>query len=271
MLVGVSLWLVVQQAHQRDAMEADLKELAGLQESARWAEARAALERAEAQLGRGRAGRPAPAARPGPARPRPGDPPGQHPAEAGDSRRARILQGASEPGLRGGVPAGGAGSEPRSAVVGGGTDQRIGACAGHLWRQCYDWAVCAADKVQRGWLLEVARQTDSSSGRLARARSRSGRMGESRGAGGIGPDCAGDAASRSHCCWRSGNGSGQPAGTRPPCCGGCRTTHPADFWANLILGNAMLQRPRRKRPGTTGRRWQAGRGRRWATVRSATP
>ncbi len=46
MLVGVSLWLVVQQAHRRDAMEADLKELAGLQESARWAEARAALERA---------------------------------------------------------------------------------------------------------------------------------------------------------------------------------------------------------------------------------
>ncbi len=27
----------------------------------------------------------------------------------------------------------------------------------------HDWAVCAADKAQRGWLLEVARQTDSSS------------------------------------------------------------------------------------------------------------
>src|SRR5262249_41415155 len=41
MLVGASLWLVVQQAHQRDAVEADLKELAGLQDSARWAKARA--------------------------------------------------------------------------------------------------------------------------------------------------------------------------------------------------------------------------------------
>ena len=50
MLVGGSLWLAVQQAHRRDAVEADLKEMAGLQESARWAQARAALERAEDQL-----------------------------------------------------------------------------------------------------------------------------------------------------------------------------------------------------------------------------
>src|SRR5262245_14335031 len=50
MVVGGSLWLAVQQAHRRDAVEADLKETARLQESARWAEARAALGRAEDRL-----------------------------------------------------------------------------------------------------------------------------------------------------------------------------------------------------------------------------
>jgi serine/threonine-protein kinase len=52
-LVGVSLWFVVQQAHQRDVVEADLKEVASLQEQARWSEARAVLERAEARLNGG--------------------------------------------------------------------------------------------------------------------------------------------------------------------------------------------------------------------------
>ncbi len=46
MLVGTSIWLFVQQAQKRDAMEADLKELAGLQDSAQWPEALAALGRA---------------------------------------------------------------------------------------------------------------------------------------------------------------------------------------------------------------------------------
>jgi serine/threonine-protein kinase len=51
MLVGGSLWLVVQQTRQRDATEVDLKELAALQEGARWTEARIALARAMARLG----------------------------------------------------------------------------------------------------------------------------------------------------------------------------------------------------------------------------
>jgi serine/threonine-protein kinase len=52
-LVGGGLWLVVQRAHQRDAIGADLREVAALQEQARWAEARVVLERAEARLDRG--------------------------------------------------------------------------------------------------------------------------------------------------------------------------------------------------------------------------
>src|SRR5262249_13404594 len=49
-LVGGGLWLVVQRAHQRAAVGADLRELAALQEQARWPEAQAVLQRAEARL-----------------------------------------------------------------------------------------------------------------------------------------------------------------------------------------------------------------------------
>ena len=52
-LAGGGLWLAVQRAHQRDAVGADLREVATLQEQARWAEARAVLQRAEARLDRG--------------------------------------------------------------------------------------------------------------------------------------------------------------------------------------------------------------------------
>src|SRR5262249_38251830 len=51
LLVGVGFWLVVQQTEKRHAVETDLKELAALQDRARWGEARATLERAEARLG----------------------------------------------------------------------------------------------------------------------------------------------------------------------------------------------------------------------------
>src|SRR6476659_5608674 len=47
LLVGGSFWLALQQAHRRNGVETDLTELARLQGSARWAEARAALWRAE--------------------------------------------------------------------------------------------------------------------------------------------------------------------------------------------------------------------------------
>jgi serine/threonine-protein kinase len=51
-IAGVQ-WLAVQQAQRREAVEGDLREMASLQERARWAEAGAVLERAEARLGGG--------------------------------------------------------------------------------------------------------------------------------------------------------------------------------------------------------------------------
>ena len=53
-----------------------------------------------------------PAGRPGPERPRPCDAVGHYSVEAGNPWRTRILQGASEPRLRGGFPAGRAGNDP---------------------------------------------------------------------------------------------------------------------------------------------------------------
>jgi serine/threonine-protein kinase len=52
-LIGGALWLTVQQAQRREAVEGDLREIVNLQERARWAEAGAVLERAEVRLGGG--------------------------------------------------------------------------------------------------------------------------------------------------------------------------------------------------------------------------
>jgi eukaryotic-like serine/threonine-protein kinase len=52
-LVSGGMWMALQGAHRRDAVEADLKEVVGLQKHARWTEARAALDLAEARFGGG--------------------------------------------------------------------------------------------------------------------------------------------------------------------------------------------------------------------------
>ena len=191
MLVGVSLWLVVQQAHQRDAMEADLKELAGLQESARWSEARAALERATAQLGGG-----------GP-----------------DDQRRRLSQARRDLDLmihldnirlkrvtRGELSFYKARANRdyaeafQHAGLGTSHDQpssvaaRINASGVRraLWRQCTTGR-SAPPTSAMGLAARGRAANRLKLGRLARARSPSSRMGESTGAGRIGRDCAGGA------------------------------------------------------------------------------
>jgi serine/threonine protein kinase len=49
-LIGGSVWLALQRADRRHAVEVDLKEVADLQGQARWMEARTTLKRAEARL-----------------------------------------------------------------------------------------------------------------------------------------------------------------------------------------------------------------------------
>jgi tetratricopeptide (TPR) repeat protein/tRNA A-37 threonylcarbamoyl transferase component Bud32 len=237
-LVGLSLWLVAQQAHQRSAVEADLKEMARLRDGARWVEARAVLERAQAWLGWGG--------------------PDDLRRRLGQARRdldlvirlntirlRRVTRGElvfyraqadreyeaafREAGL------GRVQDHPASvaAVV------QASAVRGALVAALDDWAVCSTDKERRDWLLDVARQVDSDPQGWHRrifdpaawddpaalaelARTAPGRqsvslllaLGERLRATG-----------------------GDPA----PILKRVQEEHPADFWANLILGNAILQ------------------------------
>jgi serine/threonine-protein kinase len=51
--IGGALWFTARQAQRRQAVEGDLKEVADLQQQARWADARVALQRADARLNGG--------------------------------------------------------------------------------------------------------------------------------------------------------------------------------------------------------------------------
>jgi eukaryotic-like serine/threonine-protein kinase len=239
LLVGASLWLAVQQSHRRDGVEAELKDLAGLQESARWAEARAALKRAESRLEGG-----------GP-----------------DDLRRRLRQARRDLNLliqldtirlnrvtRGELAfykaqanrqyaqafqqsgLGTSDDEPSRAAA------RIDASAvrGALLAAVYDWAVCASDRAQRGWLLEVARQSESSSGGW-RERVFDPAAWED-------PPALADLA-------RTAPVASEPVslllalGERLRAAGGdaapflrrVQNEHPADFWANLVAGNAIFR------------------------------
>jgi serine/threonine-protein kinase len=237
MLLGASLWLVVQRAHQRDAVEADLKEVAALQESARWAEARAALERVEARLDWV-----------GPA--------GLRSRLAGarrdldlvmqlDTIRLRrvtrgelvFYQAQADRDYQAAFREAGLGTvqDPASvaAVV------KPSAVRGALVAALEDWAVCSTDKERRGWLLAVARQAapdpqgwrrrildpaawDDPAALAELARTVPG-----------GQSVSGLLALGERL--RAKGGDAAPFLKR------VQKEHPADFWANLILGNALLQ------------------------------
>jgi serine/threonine-protein kinase len=238
-LVGVSLWLVVQRAHQRDAVEADLREVAGLQDSARWAEARAALDRAEARVGWG----------------------------APDELRGRLGQARRDLELVIDLDAIRLKRVTRGELVfykeqanrdyaetfhraGLGTDQdqpssvaaAINASAVRvaLVAAVYDWAVCAADKAQRGWLLEVARQTDADSDDW-RERALDPAAWEDQRALTELARTAPVARESVSLLLALGERLRAVRGDAAPFLKGVQQEHPADFWANLILGNAMLQ------------------------------
>ena len=163
LLVGGSLWLAVQQTHRRGEVEADLKDFAALHEGARWAEARAALDRADGRLEWG---------------------------GANDLRR-RLIQARRDLDLviqldairlkR--VTSGELAFYKRradreyqaafqQAALGTIHDQpshvaaiiNTSAVRGAIVAAVYDWAVCADDETQQRWLLEVARRTDLCSG-----------------------------------------------------------------------------------------------------------
>jgi serine/threonine-protein kinase len=240
LLIVGAVWLTLERGKLTHAVEADLRDVAELAQQARWAEARLALERAHARLGR----------------------------VAGSEVRQRVAQAKTNLDLATSL------DDVRLSRVTGGqlifykrkaneryTEifQRAGLGTFHdeandvaarvrasairtaLVTALDDWAVCATDESQRNWVISVAR------------------------AGG--PDANGwrdrilDRAS-----WADAAALSELARTMPPreCsvslqlalgerlrdAGGDATPllrrvqneHPDDFWVNLILGNALLYR-----------------------------
>src|SRR5262245_11194938 len=232
------VWLAVQQTHRRNGVETNLKDLAGLQENARWAEARAALGQAETWLQGG-----------GP-----------------EDLRLRIAQARRDLDLlvkldairlervtrgelafyktranreyvetfeRAGL---GSSRDPPSRAA---SIIKASAVRGALVDAVCDWAVCSADEEQRNWLLEVARQTDSD---LQGWRDRA-----------LDPAAWRDVKALAELARTAPVGSESVSlllslGGRLRGMGGdaawflrqVQAAYPGDFWANLILGNALV-------------------------------
>jgi eukaryotic-like serine/threonine-protein kinase len=239
-LVGVSFELVVQQAHQRDSVEADLKELAGLQENARWAGARAVLERAEAGLG--------------------GGGPDDLRRRLGQARRdldlvieldkirlrrvtrgelafykAQANQAYADAFAREGL--GSVHDHPERVAA----RVKASAVRGALVAALDDWAACVADKDQRDWLLAVARHADPDPagwrGRILDPKiwddpAKLAALAQTVPVEGQSVSLLLALGER----LRAAGGEADPLLRR------VQKAHPEDFWANLILGNALLQR-----------------------------
>jgi serine/threonine-protein kinase len=240
-LIGGALWLAVHQAQRREAVEGDLKEVTDLQQQARWTDARAALQSAEARLGAGWLGNGGLPQRIDQAR---GDLDlvitldsirDNRAASADDlayykSRADRQYLSAFE-------KAGLANAQDPPGVVAA----RINASAVRvaLIAALDDWAVCASDKSRRDWLLTIAREADPDPlGWGDRIRD---------------PATWDDLTALSDLA-NAVPVKGQSAslllglGARLRAAGGDATgflkrvqnDHPADFWANMVLGDALL-------------------------------
>jgi serine/threonine-protein kinase len=239
MIIAASLWLVVQQTRQRNLVEANLKEVAELEENGRWTDAQSALELAEARMDGG-----------GPAELR---------QRLGQAQRDLDLVIELEKirlrrMTRGDLPYYKAQTDRAYALAfqqaGLGTIQdqssrvagfiRSSAVRGALVAALLDWAVCASDPEQRSWLLEVVRQSksDSSSWReqvLAPAAwDHLPVLAELARTAPIESEpmplllAFGERLMALH-------------GDAAPYLQKVQKEHPTDFWANLIVGNSMVQ------------------------------
>jgi serine/threonine-protein kinase len=239
-LVGVSLYLVVQRSHQRDTVGSDLREVVALQEQARWVEARAVLERAEARLDGG-----------GPADLR---------EQLGRARRdldlvtqldairlkratrgelafykARADQEYAEAFQEAGL---GKVLDPLLDVT---ATISASAVREALIAALDDWAVCAADKERRDWLLEVARRVDPDSEGW-RERILDPAMWDDRQTLNELARTVPVAGQSVSLLLALGERLWLADEDAIPFLKRVQKAHPADFWANLILGNALLQR-----------------------------
>jgi serine/threonine-protein kinase len=238
MMIAGGVWLAFQQARRREAVYADLREMSALQDTARWSEARLALKRADDRLEGG-----------GPLDLR-------HRLDHARSdlsmveqldaiRLKRVTRGElgfykaqanveytdafRQAGLRT------ADDNPSRVAA------RINASAvrGPLLAAIYDWAVCAPDQTKRRWLLEVARQTEGTQDGWrdqvldpAAWDDRAVLEKLARTAPVDGEDVS--------LLLAFGERLKSTGTNAAPFVRSVQTAHPADFWANLIAGNATL-------------------------------
>jgi serine/threonine-protein kinase len=234
------LWQALQGAQRRHAVEADLAEVAGLQERAGWAEARAALERADARLGGG--GSDDLRRRLGQARSdldlaiRLDDIRLKRVSRLEeDSNRAQADRDYETAFREAGLAKVYDDPEGVAARI------RASAVRGALVAALDDWAVCVSDAGRRGWLLDVVRRADPDpDGWRDRVRD---------------PATWDDGAALAELA-RTAPLAGQSVsllvelGDRLQSNGGdalgflrrVQREHPADFWANFTLGNALKYR-----------------------------
>jgi serine/threonine-protein kinase len=237
--IGGGLWFAVQQAQRRQAVEGDLREVADLQQQARWTDARAALQQAEARLDGGGAGD---------LRQRL-DQARQEldlVIELDRVRLSRVTSGNlalyktkadrdyakafGDSGL-------GKVHDPPDLVA-----ARVRASTVHvaLLAALDDWAVCAPETDRRDWLLAVARKADPDP-QGWRDRIRDPASWEDRAALAELARTVPVSEQPVPVLLALGERLGAAGGNAPAFLKRVQSEHPADFWANLILGDALLK------------------------------
>jgi serine/threonine-protein kinase len=238
-LVAGSLSLAVKRAHQRDAVGADLREVAALQEQARWTEARAVLDRAEARLDK--------------------DEPDDLREQLDRARRDldlvieldRIRLSRVTSGNLALYKAKGDGSYEKAFEEAGlgkvhdppdivaarvqGSAVRVA-----IMSALDDWAVCAPDKDRRDWLLAVARAADPDSHGW-RDRIRDPASWDDRAALEELARTVPVMEQSVSLLLALGERLGAAHGDGRAFLKRVQSEYPADFWANLILGDALVK------------------------------
>jgi serine/threonine-protein kinase len=238
MLAGWGLSFAMRRAHQRDAVAMDLGELTGLQANARWIEARAVLERAEARLEGG-----------GPDDLRRRLAQARHDLDLAtdldDIRLTRATRGEldyyraqadrkyADTFRQAGL---GTGDDSPALVAARIADSPV---SGALVAALYDWSVCAPDRARRGWLLDVARQADSVPGDW-HERVLDPAVWEDRHALVELTEAAPVASEPVSLLLALGQRLRMAGGNAVPFLRRVQQEYPAEFWANLAMGNALL-------------------------------
>jgi serine/threonine-protein kinase len=239
-LVGVSWWFMARRAHLREAVGADLKEAAELRDSARWEEARKALDRAEERMnwwGPSDTDRQSAQARRDLNLVMQLDNIRLKRATRGDLAfyRSQANEAYAEVFQQEAL---GKVHDPPASVA---AAVRASAVRGSLVAALDDWATCIADDDEGNWLLEVARQVDPDPEGW-RDRIMDPKTWNNRGAL-IELSRTVPAEGRSVSLLLA-LGERLTVGLRDatPLLKRVQKEHPDHFWANLILGNALVPR-----------------------------